>query len=181
MSKAQFRQLTTGDVVSESQFYKVEAIVGIEAHLRTESGDLIALPKEYVEKFLISGTQFTETVKVNRSEMSHILLNSPRIAMQVCFNKQVKPEDVSAEAMKAYATSAPIEFEKKLKKAVKDGMAGVERVMVGRHEGSIDVNGRLSFLDMTLDPKVDPAQGRRLVDPRTLNWLVVNGKKYTIK
>lgn len=176
-----FSELKVGSVLSEAQYYKVQKVVGDEVQLDAGQSEPVILNRAYVETFLVSGDQFTEQVKVNRTEMTHILINSPRVAMTVNFNKQVKETDIVKEIEDAYQNSTPAQLSAAIKKAVKRGMNGEERTMVGRHYGSVDVNGRLSFVDMHIDPKTDAAQGSRLVDPRTLNWLIVGGKKYTIK
>jgi len=66
---------------------------------------------------------------------------------------------------------------------LKTALEGEERTMVGRHYGSQDEFGRIKFIDM--DAKLDPAKDydtrQRLVDPRTLNWLILKGVKYIVK
>lgn len=180
---ANFKNLQVGNVLSETQYYKVEKIVGNNVQLGTDDSESIVLDKGYVEKFLTSAHDVEKTEKVSRTEMAEILLSHPRIAITVCYNKQVKEADVVKEIMEAYANTAPKEADKAMKKAVKKALEGEERVMVGRHYGSKDDFGRLHFVDMEQERGTNPTfDGRsRLVDPRTLNWIIANNVKYVIK
>lgn len=75
--------------------------------------------------------------------------------------------------------------ESDFKKAVNAAIEfkGEERTMKGRHYGATDPGGRYHFVDMEQenDSSKDYDTRNRLVDPRTLNWLIVNGVKYQVK
>lgn len=179
----EFKNLKVGGVLSETQYYKVEAIKGNKVQLGTESGESIVVEDNYVESFLTSAHDFKEEKKITKTEMTEVFLSHPRVAMTVCFNKQVKEADVVKEIMEAYASTAPKDADKVMKAAVKRGLNGEERVMIGRHHGSTDGFGRVHFVDMEQEKgtKSDFDGRSRLVDPRTLNWLIVNNVKYVIK
>ena len=55
--------------------------------------------------------------------------------------------------------------------------------MKGRHYGNIDDLGRIHFIDMEVEKGDNPDyDGRsRQVDPRTIQYLIVNNVKYTLK
>ena len=75
------------------------------------------------------------------------------------------------------------EFKKKIASAVSDALVGEERTMVGRHYGSQDEFGRIRFIDMEekKDDTKDYDTRQRLVDPRTICWLILRGVKYKVK
>ena len=58
---------------------------------------------------------------------------------------------------------------------LKDATAGEERTMIGRHYGVTDEFGRLRFTAMEKDG------GLRLVDPRTVEWAIIDNIKYELK
>ena len=91
--------------------------------------------------------------------------------------------DDSFEIMKSYESSTPKTMEAAIKKAVKHGLEGEERVMIGRHYGASDDFGRVHFVDMEVvkDASKDYDTRMRLVDPRTLQHLIVNNVKYNLK
>ncbi len=178
-----FKNLKPGQVLSETAFYKVEKVVGNEAQFQAENGDSVILNEGYVNSFLLSGDNYSKEEAVTRTEMSDILLRNPFRAMTVNFNKQVKETDIIKEIQDAHDNSTPKEFTAKMKAAIKRSMAGEERTMVGRHFGSQDEFGRVQFVDMGIDRDFskDYDTRQRLMDTRTLNWMVVNDIKYTIK
>jgi len=116
-------------------------------------------------------------LKITKTDLTKIFLENSNVVFTVSFNKQVKEADVVNEIKEAYEKSTPTEFETKVKKAIKRSLAGEERVLTGYHTGSQDDFGRVTTIDMNI---TEGAQ-TRLVDPRSLNWLVLKGRKYTVK
>lgn len=174
---AKFNKLKVNEVLSESTYYKVIKIVGNQAQLQTDTGKNIVVDNQIVENCLKSADQFETEEKKTRTELSEILFANPNVAMTVSYNKKVDPKTVLAEIMNAHQNTAPKDIEKAFKKAINTAIEGEERIMRGRHYGNIDNNGRLNFHDMD----VDSGNPNRLVDPRTLNFLIVNGVKYIQK
>lgn len=180
---AKFKNLKPGEVLSESQYYKVVKTKGDKVQMITDSGENVVLEAKYVDTFLTSASQFTTATKtVTKSELSHIITSKPRSAMTINYNKQVKPEDVVANIMSTYKDTPPAKIEASIKKIVKSTLEGEEHTIVGRHNHTFDAGGRLQFVDMEVEPKTgayDPRQ--RLVDLRTLNWAIVDEVKYVVK
>lgn len=183
MSK--FNNLQQGEVLSETQFYTVVKKQGDRVQLATDDGNNIVVDKNYVNEMLSSAAQFTDTKKVTRTELTHIVLSYPRIAMTVHFNKQVKEADVKKALYNLYPNKGKIISQKDFEKQVRSALSlkGEERVMKGRHYGNTDNNGRIQFIDMGLGTKQAGANDarQRLVDPRTLNWAIIDGVKYVVK
>jgi len=181
--KTKFKELKAGDKLSETQYYSVVKISGNRVQLKNGLGQDIVVDNGYVEDCLTSGNQFTEEKSINKTELSKLFLENPNVVFTVSFNKQVKESDVIKEIQEAYESSTPKEFETKLKKAVKNGLNGEERVLVGYHTGVQDEFGRVSSIDMNIekDPSKDYNSALRLVDPRTLNYLILKGVKYKVK
>lgn len=182
MSK--FKNLKVKEVLSEQSFYTVEKIQGNKVQLKTDSGQMIVVDEGYVDSFLTSANQFSKEEKVSKTELTEIFLSFPRTAITVNFNKQVKEADVAKEIQEAYENSNPKEFSTKMKQALKKGLAGEARTMIGRHFGTQDEFGRVQFIDMSIDrdfskPTYDNRQ--RQVDTRTLNWAIINDVKYVVK
>lgn len=179
----QFKVLKTGEILSETQYYKVAKIVGNNVQLTNDFGEDIIVDAGYVDKCLTSASQFLTEEKITKTELTELFLANPYTAMSLSFNKQVKDTDVIKEIMAAYETSTPKQMTDAVKKAVKRGLSGEERIIVGRHTGSQDPFGRINFTDMNIE-KIDGKDydlRLRLVDPRTLNWLILRGVRYTVK
>jgi len=178
-----FSKITTKTKCSEFQVYSVEKIKGDQVELKNEAGESIVVDKGYVENCLITADQFTKEEIVNKTRAAEIFAANPEVVMTVSFQKQTKEADVIAEITEAYENSTPKEFATKLKKAVKTGLNGVERTLVGFHKGNSDEFGRISMLDLDIVKDVTKSYDNRIrnVDPRTINFLVVKGVKYTVK
>lgn len=178
-----FKQLKKGDVLSESQFYTVQAIKGDKVQIRNDHGTDVVVDKNYAEKCLLSANQFTKQVNLNKTEAAAKFLQSSGLAITVDFNTQVKEADVVAEIMAAHEGSTPKNFEAAVKKAIKTGLTGKARTMIGRHNGELNDLGRVSFIDMEIEK--DTTKGydsrTRQVDPRGINWFIVSGTKYSVK
>jgi hypothetical protein len=95
------------NILSESNFYVVDEIKtnGNILVIDDTTGQKIELSKEYAEKMLSSAHDFAKEEKKTKTELAEIFLTSSRVAMTVCFFKQVKEADVTAEIMKAYEGS----------------------------------------------------------------------------
>lgn len=179
----EFSAINESTKLSETQYYKVAKIQGERLQLVNDYGENIIVSKQYAESCLVTADQFSEQKQVNKTEAAAIFLANPSIVMTVNFNKQVKVADVEKEIMEAYDSSTPKLFETAMKKAVKRGLSGEERTIVGRHYGGQNEFGRVNFIDMNLekDESKDYDTRIRQVDPRTINYLIVNNVKHTVK
>jgi hypothetical protein len=183
MKKTNFRNLKVGEKLSETQYYSVVKIAGEKVQLKNEANQDIVVDKNYVEDCLISGNQFTEEQKMSKTDLAKMFLENPNVVFTVSFNKQVKETDVVKEIMDSYEGSTPKTIEAAIKKAVKRGLTGEERVLTGYHTGTQDDFGRVTSVDMNITKEAgkDYNTSLRLVDPRNLNYLILKGTKYTVK
>lgn len=178
-----FRKLSVGECLSETQYYTVDKIVGDKVQLSTDNGGKVVVDSKYVESYLISATQYDKEEKVSRTALAENIMSHPRVVMTVNYNKQVKEADVVERLEKEIASSSKTILKTRLKAVVKSVLDGEERTLVGRHSNSLDAGGRIQFVDMQIEKddskSYDPRM--RLVDPRTLNWAIINGVKYVVK
>lgn len=65
---------------------------------------------------------------------------------------------------------------------VKETIPGELRVMRGRHYRQINDLGRVQFVDMEVEKKEGTYDARlKQVDPRTIQYIIVNGIKHSLK
>lgn len=180
---AQFKKLKEGEILSEQQFYVVAKKTGTQVQLTNDHGENIVVDAKYVDQCLTSAAQAISEEKLTRTELAAKFLANPNIAMSMSFNKKVKEVDLVAEIMTSYEGSTPSAFKTGLKKTIKKGMSGEERIIEGRHYGEMNEFGRVNFVDMKQTKKDGAAYDTRLrqVDPRTINWMILKGIKYTVK
>ena len=110
-----------------------------------------------------------------------LLAQAAAQAPTVNFNKQLKEKDVLDEIMAAIdelgADADPKALAKKVKAAVKKGVSGEVRTLVGYLVKTEAKMGRSQVIDLEA-----PAKHRyRLVDHRTINWLILKNVKYVVK
>lgn len=177
-----FNDLKVGECLSETQFYKVDKIVGDKVQLTPDNGKSIVVDKGYIENHIISASQFISTKQVNKTEAAVLLTSNANVVMTVNFNKQVKDSDVKKAIYDLYPNKGKLiseaDFKKNVNSIIKGALDGEERTMIGRHNGEINELGRLQFIDMQVPKGEHPM---RQVDPRNLNWLIIKGVKYEVK
>lgn len=167
---------------SEIQYYiQVDTLPSGGIVVLNENGQKISLSEKYVQDCLISADNYTTEEKVTRTQLAEKFISSTRVVMTVCYNKQVKSSDVKDKlASLEGLTSAA--FKKEVGKVSKTLLEGEERIMIGRHYGHINEFGRIDFVDMEQEKGEGIFDARlRQVDPRTINWLIVDGVKYIQK
>lgn len=186
--------LVVGSILSETSFYVVKAFeAGDKVVVTDDFGHEIRLGKRYVEEICVSADNFTSEEKKSMTELAEIFINSPRVACTVCYitkpteklKKDWEAEKAAkiAEIQNASLSSAPKLLSELIDNPITKTIPGHERVMKGRHYGHVDDLGRVHFIDMELkkDPSKDYDTRSRQVDPRTIQWLIVNKVKYSLK
>lgn len=190
MSK--IKSLKKGGVLSETSFYVVDKINKNDVILIDDNGQKIQISNEYVEKVLTSADYFVSTEKKTMTELAELFISNPRVAMTVCFvkkstektkkafeaEKNAKIEEIKSATLDKVSDLLSDLIENPISKVI----PGEERVMKGRHYGSIDELGRVQFVDMELEKGTGSSDARmRQVDPRTIQYLIINGVKYILK
>lgn len=183
-----FQKLKTGEKLSETQYYQVEKIVGDKVQLKNDFDEAIVVTKDYVEKCLVSAEQFDSEKKMSRTDIVNLFLSSPNVVLTVNYNKQIKEDEVKRQLCDLYPNKggkllSEADFTKRVNECLTAALVGEERTMTGRHYGQKDEFGRIRFIDMeqVKDTSKDYDTRQRLVDPRTINWLIVKGIKYITK
>jgi len=186
------KQLAVGSILSEIQFYKVKELQKDCVIVVDDNGNEVTIGDKYVEQVLTSADIFDKEEKKTMTELAELFINSPRIAMTVCFMKKD-----TAKTQKAYKAevaaainevqSAPVSkveglLTKLIENPISKVIPGGERVMKGRHYGNVDDLGRVHFVDMELAKGTGDTDIRlRQVDPRTIQYLIIGGIKYSLK
>lgn len=187
------KQLKEGSILSETSFFIVQKIGDSGIEVKDDNGNVLGISKQYVEQILNSADIFEKEEKKTMTELAELLITSPRIAMTVAFHKKdVEKTKKAWEAEKkskideinnAKLTDTPALLNDLIENPISKVIPGELRVMKGRHYGEVDDLGRVKFVDMEIAQSVVGAtDGRfRLVDPRTISYIIVDGVKYSLK
>lgn len=150
--------LKPGDIMSRVSYMTVVSVSGSSVEVENEDGFRWTIAKSVLEAEAHTTSQFTEEVKVNRTELARMLEQDARdTAFSVCFTKLPDAED-----QEAALASADISTPAKRKRVARELGIGKERIMHGHLLDTHEL-GRMPTFDLE-------ARGERLVDLRTLKW-----------
>lgn len=173
-----------GDVLSETTYYTVteKNQFGVQVNVIQENtkgiehADPVFLPEDYINNYIKSSAFVNETKFVTPSELAKVLAENTRIAMKLCYKKK------NQEKTKSQITSDLEECQRRVREGepltdlihlALPYKEGEMRVIQGYHNGSTTEQGRIMFVENNTT--------YRQVDPRTLQWIIVNGIKYQLK
>lgn len=171
-------KLSVGDYLSETQYYAVIEKTDERVKVRNERGYEFSIAHPIVEEGMYSASQFHQEVEVTRTELCELLENAGDSIFTVNFNKQLNEKDVVAEILEAVEEGKGARALKtRVSKAVKKGVKGELRTLIGYLIQTEPKMGRSQVIDLEA-----PANRRyRLVDHRTINWLILKNVKYVAK
>jgi hypothetical protein len=183
-------QIKKGSILSETSFYVVKEVNTRDITVVDDLGNEITIGLPYVEKILASADIFETEEKKTMTELAELFIGSPRIAETVAFMKKDVAKTKKAydlekntkikEITEARVGDVPRLLGELIEHPLSKSIPGELRVMKGRHYGNIDELGRITFVDMEI-VNTDPTAKLRQVDPRTIQYLVVQGVKYSLK
>jgi len=176
--KSNARKLVAGDHWSRNSYGKVVAVHQDEVIVENDQGTRWAIDPPLFEAEFNTADQFTDTQKITRTDMVKKIVSSARVVMTIFFRK--KPEHKTlVEAVNLLLNSpGKRPGPRQLSKLLKEATAGEERTMVGRHYGTQDEYGRIQFLDVE---GLGSGTGLKTVDPRTVEWCIIENVRYEIK
>ena len=142
-----------------TEYFKIQ---NLEGKTWTITADIVEAEFSFADQF-----ETTETV--SRTRAIEVLTENPYRSITISFRKKVDHKEVAKELAKGQEQLTKRQWTKK----VKDLLAGEERTMEGYHTGTFDEHRRLRFNES--------GKGARLVDPRTVDWMIVGRTKYKVK
>jgi len=183
-----------GSILSETSFYVVQSIDSNgKTVVKDDNGHIINLSKRYVDEITSCADCYDTEEKKTMTELAEIFVNSPRVAMTVAYitkgTEKTKKDFESEknakirEIQSASLSNATSLLEDLIENPITKSIPGKLRIMKGRHYGHDGDMGRVQFTDMELtkDLSKDYDTRLRLVDTRTIQWLIVNKVKYILK
>lgn len=185
-------KLTKGSILSESSYFIVNEIFNYKIEVIDDYGRLLSINKEYVKEILISADIYSIEEKKTMTELAELFIASSRIAMTVAFYKKDEPKTKKSyeaektakieEIQNAKISDVPRLLNDLIENPISRIIPGELRVMKGRHYGNVDELGRIQFVDMEKERGNKEYDERvRLVDPRTISYLIINNVKYSLK
>lgn len=143
--------------------------------IQNEQGDTWWIDEGILQKEFSFADQFSNEEEVNRTQAIDHIMSNPQTAMTIHYNTKPDPEKI-AEALKGGQGKLSKEEWAGL---VKTLTLGEERVITGHHFGGFDEHRRLQFFE--IDATKGSESQFKLVDLRTVNYVIVKSNKYTVK
>jgi len=171
--RSDVRKVKVGDTYSRISFGTVVEVKAGGIKVRNNKGDEpwdvsnAIIENEFA---FANGHHAEATKEVTGTEAITILKDHPRTSMTVCFHKKPDPKK-AAELLKT--GQGPNDTDKAWLSKVKKALEGEVREIVGYHLGTWTPQGHLQFFET--------GKGIRSVDPRTIDWLVLERNKYVVK
>lgn len=119
-----------------------------------------------------SASVFSEEEKLPLTEVATKLAEADSTAFTVCFTTKVDEKDV--QKLLAQCKPELLHSRETALAIAKEALTGKECRLVGRLSRAEGKFGRSLVIDL-------PSQGYRLVDHRSLRWLIIKNRKYTVQ
>jgi hypothetical protein len=176
-------RLKVNEYLCDIQYYKILKINPQQITVVNERGFEFDIDRDIVEEGLYSASQYQIEKAVTRTEICEILEQAGSHVFTVNFNRQVQEQELQDKLLEAIKQEAEKpdnerDIEKAIKKLSKEALKGGERTLVGYLLQTEQKMGR----SLVIDLQVPSDRNRiRLVDHRTINWLILQNVKYTVK
>lgn len=173
--KSNARILKSGDKWSRHSYGEVVDMRHGSVTVKNDAGLEWSIDESLFEKEFNVADQYGRIEHVTRTKMVETIVAAARLAMTVHFRKKPDPKTLTSLVNDLLDGKMERPGPRKLTSLLKEATAGEERTMIGRHYGTSDEFGRLQFTAMEKDG------GLRLIDPRTVEWAIIDGVKYELK
>lgn len=171
--KSKAEDIAIGDVFSRFSCGTVIDKTFDTITVKNTEGRSWNISKEIVESEFQFANHSHEEDTCCRTDLINLIKANPRVAMTIEFTKKPDPKAAANVLQDGIGALTERQWNSKVKRA----MEGEHRVVRGIYPGSSDEHGRLRFIIIG-EPT---GNGLRLVDPRTINSVIVNNKTYSIK
>ncbi|PSF37826.1 hypothetical protein C7H19_07530 [Aphanothece hegewaldii CCALA 016] len=183
LKKVDFSKLKLGDYLFDIQYYKVVEVNPKSIAVINERGFGSEIDKDIIEEGMYSASQYEFEKIVSRTEICEILEQAGNYIFTVNFNKQIREKDLKDKLLAAIKDKkgnplSHLEIEKALSKVSQEAIQGEERTLVGYLLKVEPKMGRSTVIDIECPVERNRI---RLVDHRTINWLILRNVKYVVQ
>lgn len=174
--KSKFGALNVGDRLSETQHYTVIGLTTQAATLRNERGFEYDATVSVVEEGMYAADQFDEEQRVSRTRLIEILENSGSTVFRINFNK--KPTHTTVTEKLSGVNVGTLADPAALRELAEGLLLGEERTLTGYLVHTEPKLGRSQVVDLEVE---SGQHNLRLVDHRTINWMILRNVKYVVQ
>ena len=167
--KCSATDIKEGSVWSRHSFGRVTRAGWNNIEVRNEQGLTWTISRNILEKEFSFADQHETTEKLSRTQLIEKVISYPFTAMTIVFNKKPVAKDIAETLRNGQGNLS----DRAWTRHVSALMKGEPRTMIGHHRGQFDEHRRLRFSES--------GKGPRLVDPRTIQSVIVDRVRYEVK
>lgn len=177
-SRCKVAKIENEQFMSRKQYLKVISKDAHRVNFVTESGFTFNASNDIVEEAMLSADQFNTTETVSQTDMAQRLMDSHGDIFTVNFDKQATEKSINEKL-----NGADIATAKSRKALAKELRVGEQRTLVGYLIATEPILGRSKVIDLQQQfaGAASAAGAMRLVDHRSLNWMILGNVKYVKK
>lgn len=164
--KCNANDLRVGDFVSRISYCQVTKKNPNKVWVKNESGYEWGISNSVIEKEMFTAGHYSRVEKQTMTQLAETLMNARNAAFTVCFERKLTPDYVEKVIAKN-SDSTPKEISKLV-------LHGKTRILIGKLESVEEKLGRSRVIDLECNEF-------RLVDHRTIKWIVYQNVKYELK
>lgn len=170
------------------QYSEVTSVNGKSVDVKTEQGDSLTYRGILDQDTIYSADHWNEEQEVNKTTLEEVFRSNPGRIMTVFYYKKPDRNKIIEQIAELYPNKggkllSEADYIKAARQIADDVVRGDGRLIRGRHYNTLGAGGRIYFVDMDEEnkPEKDYDTRMRLVDPRTIQWIIVNGIKYILR
>lgn len=171
-------QLKQGDYISRRQYLRVTGLSDGRVSVRTDSGFEFNATEAIASETMLTCDQFSREEKVSATELVEKLIHSNGDIFTVNFHKQANEKTVVSTLQSA--TVEELSDARSRKALAKRLKVGEERTLIGYLLETEPMLGRSKVIDLE-QAFAGEGWAQRLVDHRTINWIILRNVKYVRK
>ena len=179
--KCDVAKLKVGDWLTCHEKYQVQSIGNGSVSLKTPSNSHSTVASSIVENEFHSASNYNREEYVTLTTLRS-LLNDATGMFTACYEKSTKTADGIKrlnEILKTAVENGQLNTDKDRKKFLRESLHGERRIITCYHMRDSQTNERLKPEHGGLLPAWDiAAKGKRIVDPRSIQWLIWQEVKY---
>ncbi len=162
---------------SRVSYVKINEIQDDVVVVENQFGFTWKIAKQIMETEMVSACQVDEEKNVTRTEIVNKLLHAGDTIFTIHFSKK-NTENAVADRLES-VTMDDLQPPRKRRALAKELLEGSERTLIGYLWNAEPEMGRSRVIDLEIDGSLE--QKKRLVDHRTIHWLILNRVKYVVK
>lgn len=166
--------ITEGLWFSSTNYVKIQKIESGKVDVNSFAGGKWGMSLDLIQK-MNSADHYDYEIPMSKGELVEMLESTKDMIFTICFKKKVNQKNVADRIVEEGEDF--IGNQKKCKKLAKELLTGEECIIVGRMFNLEPKMGR----SMIKDLRVPFGYNLRLVDHRTIQWIIFKNRKFVLK